>query len=89
MNKYRKDIEINQNVVDKIFKDVLYHHEFKDDIVCIQHVLKSRFNISLTVPETIFFWEWTSNAYCASWLVLSSDDNIIESFQKFVNMHKW
>lgn len=85
MNKYHKNIEINQNVVDEIFKADLYHHEFNNDIIHIQYALKSKFNISLTVPETILFWEWKSSAYCASWLVLSSDDDIVESFQKFVN----
>lgn len=85
MNKYHKDIEINQNVVDEIFKVDLYHHEYNNDIVHIQYALKSKFNISLTVPETILFWEWESSRYCASWLVLSSDDNIVESFQQFVN----
>lgn len=89
MNKYHKDIEINQNVVDEIFKVDLYHHEFKDDVVRIQNALKSKLNISLTVPETILFWEWHSAGYCASWLVLSSDDNIVESFQKFVNYHHY
>ena len=85
MNKYHKDIEINQNVVDEIFKADLYHHEFNNDIIHIQYALKSKFNISLTVPETILFWEWKSTAYCASWLMLSSDNDIVESFQKFVN----
>lgn len=85
MKKYHKDIEINQNVVDEIFKANLYHHEFNNDIIHIQYALKSKFNISLTVPETILFWEWKSTAYCASWLMLSSDNDIVESFQKFVN----
>ena len=89
MNKYYKDIEINQNVVDEIFKVDLYRHEFSNDIIHIQYALKSKLNISLTVPETILFWEWKSNAYCASWLVLSSDDDIVESFQKFVNEHHY
>ena len=85
MNKYYKDIEINQNVVDEIFKIDLCHHEFSNDIIHIQYALKSKLNISLTVPETILFWEWESSRFCASWLVLSSDDNIVESFQEFVN----
>lgn len=85
MNKYHKNIEINQNVVDEIFKVDLYRHEYSNDIVHIQYALKSKFNISLTVSETILFWEWESSRYCASWLVLSSDDNIVESFQQFVN----
>ncbi len=49
-----------------------------DDTLNIMRVIKEKFDIQLTFLEVLCIWEYISNCRDAGWLVVDSDEDIIE-----------
>lgn len=83
---------MEQSKVDELFgyklNDTPLEGWMLEDLKYIQHYLKDKENINLSISETLYFWLWRSELYDASFLAVSqdgkSDPEIISYFNEFV-----
>jgi len=57
---------------------------YSDDIERIQKILSERRNIQLSVVEVVLFWNWRSDEFDASWLVVHNEDEVLQWYDKFM-----
>ena len=59
--------------------------DFPEDCAKIQLVLKIQRHINISASEAAKFWEYRSNLWDASWLVLDNDETIMKYWDQFIN----
>jgi hypothetical protein len=74
---------MTQEEVDTIFSTV--SDFYLKDAQRIQAVIKSAFNIDVSLSNVVMFWKDHSDAWCAGWLGIECDEEIIEAFEEFYN----
>lgn len=80
--------KIDQDLVNLMFKtrnETSEYSYYSNDVKRIRDVLYDSYNVTISVTEAIDFWKWNSDNLCAGWLMISSDNQIITSFEKFIN----
>jgi hypothetical protein len=55
-----------------------------EDIPRLRKVIHDKLHVNVSAAEAFVFWRWRSDQYDASWLIIGSDDEIVEWFLKYV-----
>lgn len=82
-------MKYSQKEVDDSFeayRKSTYHSS--SDVEYIQKVIQNTFNVTLTEAQTIDFWRWRSDEWCASWLITAGDQEIITWFTVWMDWYK-
>jgi hypothetical protein len=58
--------------------------DIKDDCERICRVAKEAFEIDMTPAQAYLLWQDKSDTYCAGWLCITSNDEIKETIETFV-----
>jgi len=78
---------INQKYIDNVFSCLDGYgkvDDVYDDCKMIQKSLHEEYNIYLSISECQRFWKWRSELWDASFLRVSSKDEVIDFFNQYI-----
>jgi hypothetical protein len=74
-------MKYTQQAVDRSFeayRESEYHSV--EDVERIKRVIHDIFGITFSTVQAIDFWKWRSDEWCAGWLIIGPDEEIIRWF---------